>query len=147
MTEPTSATGFTGVRGTALKVYIGLSGLLILAIWAAFIAAGAGVFELNGRNLAAKSFEDQSVLDAHRLIGSLVGLLVLLLLITVIVARPGRNLLIGTIVLFVLAIAQSVFAGIGEDHSWGGALHVFNAGVILVFTFWLHLTSRKVPRA
>ena len=38
---------------------------------------------------------------------------------------------------FVLAfVGQMLFAGIGEDHSWGGGLHVLNAGVILVLAFW-----------
>jgi hypothetical protein len=144
----TSPTPLTGARATAQVIYIGLSGFFIVGVWVAFLLAGAGVFGLNNRDLATKQLEDQSVLDAHRLVGSLLGLVALLLLITVIVARPGRGLVVGTIVLFVLAfVGQELFAGLGEDHRWIGGLHVLNAGVILVLAFWLHLSSRKVPRA
>ena len=144
----TSPTQLTGARATAQVVYIGLTGFFIVGVWVAFFLAGAGVFGLNGHDIATKSLEDQSVLDAHRLVGSLLGLVSLLLVITVIVARPGRNLVVGTVVLFVLAlVGQELFAGIGEDHRWIGGLHVLNGGVILVLAFWLHLSARKVPRA
>jgi tetrahydromethanopterin S-methyltransferase subunit E len=142
----------TGARAKALLAYIGLSGLLILGIWIAFILAGHGVFGLNGHNLdkhaGGKALDKQTVLDAHRAIGSILGLITILVLIAVAIARPGRKLVIWTVVLFLLAaIGQPAFAGIGEDHSWGGALHVLNAGVILVLAFYCHLTARKVPRA
>jgi hypothetical protein len=147
--EPVTAApseALTGARAKALVVYIGLSGLTILAIWLAFALAGLGVFSLAGHNV--HDLDKQGVLDAHRAVGSLIGLLMLLLLIDVLIARPGRNLIIWTAVLFLLAfVGQEAFASIGNDHSWGGALHVVNAGVILVLTFYVHLASRKVPRA
>ncbi|MDX6286321.1 MAG: hypothetical protein QOG53_1806 [Frankiales bacterium] len=151
MTAPATApppSGLTGARSKALLVYIGLTGLFILGIWVAFALAGSGVFGLNHHNLVAKHLDKQTGLDPHRAVGSILGLVGLLMLIAVIVARPGRNLVIGTVAVFLLAgIGQPLFAGIGEDHRWGGALHVLNAGVILVLAFWLHLTARKVPRA
>jgi hypothetical protein len=141
---PTGA--LTGARAKALVAYIGLSGLLILGIWVAFILAGSGVFGLAHHNV--NDLAKQTGLDAHRAIGTILGLIALLQLIAVLVARPGRNLVILTVVLVVLAaIGQPLFAGIGNDHRWGGALHVLNAGVILVLAFWCHLASRKVPRA
>jgi hypothetical protein len=149
MTAPaTTAPGLTGARSKALLVYIGLSGLFILGIWVAFALAGSGVFGLNHHDLATKHLEKQTVLDPHRVVGSLLGIVALLMVITVAIARPGRNLVAGTIGVFLLAgIGQPLFAGIGEDHRWGGVLHVLNAGVILVLAFWLHLSARKVPRA
>ena len=144
----TTATPLTGARSTAQVIYIGLSGFFILGVWVAFFLAGAGVFGLNGKDVKTTALDEQSVLDAHRVVGSLLGLVALLLLITVAVARPGRGLVIGTVVLFLLAfVGQEAFAGVGEDHRWFGGLHVLNAGVILVLAFWLHLSSRKVPRA
>jgi hypothetical protein len=139
-----------GARKNALVAYIALSGLFILGIWVAFFLAGAGVFGLNHQNLTQAKHElgDQSVLDAHRLVGSLLGLVALLMLIAVLVARPGAGLVWGTVAVFLLSfIGQEAFAGVGEDHRWVGGLHVLNAGVILVLAFWLHLASRKVPRA
>jgi hypothetical protein len=129
-----------------LVAYIGLSGLLILGIWVAFFLAGHGVFDLAHHNV--QKLQDQSGLDAHRAIGTILGLVALLQLIAIGIARPGRNLVVLTVVLFLLAgIGQPLFAGIGEDHAWGGALHVLNAGVVLVLAFYVHLASRKVPRA
>jgi hypothetical protein len=154
--EPVSAApagaALTGGRAKALVAFIVLSGLMIVGIWVAFLLAGHGVFGLNEHNLmkssGGKAIEDQTVLDAHRAVGSILGLVSLLMVIAVAIARPGRNLVILTVVLFVLAfVGQELFAGLGEDHSWFGGLHVLNAGVILVLTFYLHLTARKVPRA
>jgi hypothetical protein len=147
MTTPAQ---LTGARRNALVAYIGLSGFFILGVWVAFALAGIGVFGLNHHDLTPKGhyLMDQPVLDAHRLVGTLLGAVALLMLIAVAIARPGRRLVVATVGLFVLAgIGQSLFAGIGEDHRWVGGLHVLNAGVILVFAFWLHLSSRKVPRA
>jgi hypothetical protein len=148
--EATVPTPLTGARGTALVVYIGLSGLFILGVLLAFLLAGHGVFGLNHHNLSAsgKDLDHQKVLDAHRAVGSILGLLALVSLIAVAIARPGRNLIVGQVVLVLLAIVgQEASAGVGKNHSWGGGLHVLDAGIILVLSIWLHLVSRKVPRA
>ena len=141
-----ASTALTGARAKALIAYIGLSGLLILGIWIAFILAGSGVFGLAHHNV--KDLDKQTVLDAHRAIGNILGIVALLQLIAVLIARPGKKLVYLTALLLILAgIGQPLFAGIGNDHRWGGSLHVLNAGVILVLAFWCHLASRKVPRA
>jgi hypothetical protein len=150
MTVPAPAAALTGARAKALIAYIGLSGLFILGVVLAFLLAGHGVFGLNHHDLSASKhhLEDQKVLDAHRAVGTLLGLVALLSLIVVAIARPGRKLVIGQVVLFLLAsVGQEAFAGSGENHSWFGGLHVLNAGVILVLSLWLHLGARKVPRA
>jgi hypothetical protein len=150
MTAPDTAAPLTGARAKALVAYIGLSGLFILGVWLAFLLAGHGVFGLNHHDLTAakQHLQDQKVLDAHRAVGTLLGLVALLSLIAVAIARPGRKLVIGQVVLLLLAAAgQAALAGGGENHSWVGGLHVLNAGIILVLSFWLHLAARKVPRA
>ena len=150
MTEPATTAPLTGARAKALIAYIGLSGLFILGVWLAFLLAGHGVFGLNHHDLTASKhhLQDQKVLDAHRAVGTLLGLIALLSLIAVAIARPGRKLIIGQVVLLLLAaVGQEAFAGGGENHSWLGGLHVLNAGIILVLSFWLHLAARKVPRA
>jgi hypothetical protein len=116
----------------------------------AFLAAGHGVFGLNHHNLKPKNNQlgDQGVLDLHRAIGAILEIVALLVLIAVGIARPGRTLVIWTVVLAVLIIVgQPLLAGIGEDHSWVGGLHVLDAGIILVLSFYVHLALRKVPRA
>lgn len=133
----------TGSRSTALTVYVGLSGFFLLVIYAAFYFAGSGVFGLDGH-----AVKDASVLDVHRVIGEMVaGIVVLLMLVAAIVARPGPTVLWGTVLVFVLTVVgQPIFAGVGEDHRWVGGLHVLNGGVILVVALLLHLAARRVPR-
>jgi len=133
-----------------MVAYIGISGLLILGIWLAFLFAGHGVFGLNHENLKPKGQQlgDQDSLNLHRGIAFVLEIIALLQLIAVLVARPGRKLVIWTVVLAVLIIVvQAALAGIGEDHSWVGGLHVLDGGVILILAFYCHLASRKVPRA
>lgn len=136
----------TGARAKVHVAYIGLTGLLILGIWLAFALAGYGVFALSGRNVT--DLDKQAVLDAHRAVGSILGTITLLVLVTGLIARANSTLIGSTVALFLLAaIGQPVFAGIGDKHSWGGALHVVNAGVVLVLAFYCHLAARKVQRA
>jgi hypothetical protein len=152
MTAPATApppSGLTGARSKALLAYIVLTGLFILGIWLAFFLAGSGVFGLNHHDLtpAKHHLMDQKTLDAHRIVGTLLGLVSILMLIAVLIARPGAKLVWGTVVALLLtAVGQAAFAGIGEDHHVVGGLHVLNAGVILILAFWLHLSARKVPR-
>ena len=154
--EPVAAAAPVGPltrgRKNALIAAIILSGLLILGIWLAFLFAGHGVFGLNHHNLnvnkGGKKLDDQKVLDAHRAVGSILQIVSLLVLIAVGSARPGRRLVILTVVLALLIIiAQPLLAGIGADHSWVGGLHVLDAGIILILSFIVHLGLRKVPRA
>jgi hypothetical protein len=149
---PAATGALTGARKNALIAFIFLSGLLILGIWLAFLLAGHGVFGLNHHNLntskGGKALDKQTILDAHRAIGSLLGIVALLTLIAAAVARPGKKIIYLMAVLFLLiGIGQPLLAGIGEDHSWVGGLHVLNAGIILILAFWVHLAARKVPRA
>jgi hypothetical protein len=151
MTEPeTTAAPLTGARAKAATTYVALSGLFVLGVFVAFLLAGHGVFGLNHHDLSASHHHlpDQKVLDAHRAVGTILGLLALLSVIAIGIARPGRKLVIGQVVLLLLASpGQEAFAGGGESHSWLGGLHVLNAGVILALSIWLHLNARKVPRA
>lgn len=136
VTGATGGDGLRGARAAALTVYIAVSGLLLLGIWAAFFLAGSG--------LLGEGFEDDN-LDPHRVVGHVLGLVALIMLVAVLVARPGRGLVIGTVAIFILTgFAQRLLAE--ADSRWVGALHVLDAGVILVLCFWLHLTARKVPR-
>ena len=152
--EPVAASAttgaLTGARKNALIAAIFLSGLLILGIWLAFLFAGHGVFGLNHHNLKPKNNQlgDQGVLDLHRAIGNILGIVSLLPLIAMAVARPGKRLIYLMALLLILAgIGQPLLAGIGEDHSWVGGLHVLDAGIILILAFIVHLGLRKVPRA
>ena len=143
--ETVPATGLSGTRARMHVAAIGLSGLMILAIWAAFLLAGSGLFGFSHHNVG--DLDHETLLDPHRVVGNIIEVLALLLLLAVLVARPGRNLVWLTLGLFVLAgPVQPILAGVGADHRWVGGLHVLNGGVILALTFWVHLVARKVPR-
>lgn len=89
-----------------------------------FALAGFGAFG---------SFHKERDWDAHETLGSVIGGFTLAVLIAAIVARPGRQPLIGAIVLFVLAgPIQPILANAGKNDSvaWG-ALHAFCGVVIL----------------
>src|SRR5881275_855177 len=92
---PATTGALTGARKNALIAAIFLSGLLILGIWLAFLFAGHGVFGLNHHNLKPKNNQlgDQGVLDLHRAIGNILGIVSLLTLIAMAVARPGKRLI------------------------------------------------------
>ena len=85
-----------------------------------FFLAGLGVF---GDGLGSSDY------DAHRISGSLLTLLALILLILAAIGR--REALAASAVLLVLMIVQSVLAQVGNDASVLAALHPLNGLVIL----------------
>jgi len=106
---------------TAQVIYRYLTALFLADVLLQFFLAGAGVFSA-GPGTAAR---DASTLDPHRMNGSVVMILALLLLIAALVARNGRWK--WALPLLVLTLLQPVLAIAGA----AGGLHVLNAAVIL----------------
>lgn len=92
----------------------------------AFFYAGAGVFGVKG------GVKDASTLDAHRLSGSIVMALGLVLLVTALIAKPAGRATALSAVVFVVSGLQSVWAGLGVDHRYLGGLHTLGALVLAV---------------
>jgi Family of unknown function (DUF6220) len=111
----------TGYRAGALKA-LRWGALLFLVLGAVQIfLAGLGVFDLDGRQLGSSG---ETAFDPHRVNGNIMSAVALLLLILVLVARPGARLIVLTVVLFLLmAVAQPLLAEGGEDQAWVGGLH------------------------
>ena len=132
----TTPTPLTGARAKALVAYIGISGLFILGVWLAFILAGSGVFGLNHQNLSTvhHHLDDQKVLDPHKAVGSILGLLAAVQMLVSFGARPGKRIVIGSVVLFVLAFGAQMGLAHAGNHIAAG-FHVLDAGIILVLSF------------
>ncbi len=125
----TAATaGVSGGRRVALRVahVLGLLSLAAIAVQVGF--AGLGAF--------GASF------DAHRALGMAIPALALLIMIAVLIARPGGRGVLLAVGLAVLAVVQVMLAGLGDNSSeWFGALHAVNALVLI------GLTGRIVAQA
>lgn len=92
----------------------------------AFFYAGAGVFGVTG------AIEDATTLDAHRAAGMIVQLLALILLVTALITKPAGRAITLCVVVFVVSVLQSVWAGLGVDHRYLGGLHTLGAMVLAV---------------
>jgi hypothetical membrane protein len=102
-----------------------------------FLAIGIVAFFLAGLGAFGEGF------DSHRVSGSVLLLLSLIILILAAVGR--REALQQSAVLFGLMILQMVLAVLGEDvSSFFGALHPVNGLLIL---FVAHQTARGLPLA
>jgi len=107
--------------------------LLALAVVVQIGLAGYGAFnaaeKVSDSPINEDMFEDG--FSAHGILGSLIGLGVLLAVIIALLARPGKRTVWLTVLAFGLMILQFVLAGIGSDVPAIGALHPINALVIL----------------
>lgn len=119
----------TGARRAAYQTFRALIAVFTIGTPLMFYLAGAGVFGAKDEGFeAAKSF------DPHAAVGTLLTLVVLLALIAAAIARPGRNLVRSTGLLFLLMVVQNVLGATGADARWVmGGLHPLN-GVLITAT-------------
>jgi hypothetical protein len=143
MTDITSSAGLTGWRATVDRVYGYLIGLYVLAIVVLIFLAGDGIFGDHSAKIA-----DAKSLDPHRALGSILGLVAVVLFLLAVAARVNRATVIGTLVLAVLALAaQPALAGGGESHAWVGGFHVVDGVLILALSVWLAgISHRRTSR-
>lgn len=101
--------------------------------------AGLGVFALEGEELGTP---DETAFDPHRMVGLVMTVVTLLIMIAAALARPGRQVVIMAVVLFLLvAVLQSVLAQAGEDTAFFGGLHaLFGIGSLGLASRLLVLT-------
>ena len=128
----------TSLRQSATAGYRWLTLLFFVAVVVQFLLAGLGVFGIKqGTKLG-----DQSSLDPHRALGSVLILVALILVLLVAVARPTRVVWLPYVVLLVVTILQAVFAAIGGKG--GGALHGLNACAVFGISGYLaHRAFRR----
>jgi hypothetical protein len=125
----------------------------LVVLWLAGVAvtvflAGLGIFETTRTSKLSSSSATKLVesndLDPHRVAGTLLVLLTLLVLIAAGAARANRRQIGMSAAFFVLGVAQMFFAGAGSDSGafWGG-LHVLNAFVLTGLAIGLLLEDRR----
>src|SRR5450432_4490812 len=127
-TTATSTTGLVGWRAAVHRVYRYLIGLYAVAIVVLIFLAGEGIFGDHATKIA-----DAKSLDPHRALGSMLGLVAVVLFLLALAARVNRATVIGSLVLAVLAlVAQPALAGGGESNKWVGGLHIVDGIGIFV---------------
>jgi hypothetical protein len=109
---------------------IALPALLVLFLSLGVVQiflAGLGVFSLDGQQLGSP---DETAFGLHRFVAILMSTVALLVVIAAAVARPGRRVVIMSVVLFLLVfVLQGVLAAAGEDTPIFGGLHaIFGIG-------------------
>jgi hypothetical protein len=118
--------GGPGRRGAAYTLFAGLAALFSIGTIVQFFLAGAGAFGAKD-----EGYEKAGSFDPHAAVGSILTVVALLLLIAAAVARPSRNLVIASGLIFVLMILQNVLGATGADARWvTGALHPVNGLII-----------------
>jgi uncharacterized protein DUF6220 len=126
-------------------IMLWMAGLLVTVF-----LAGLGVFETTKTSKltsGSTKLVESNDLDPHRLAGSLLILLALLILIAGVVARDSSRQLRMSIVFGVLAVVQMFLAGAGSDSGafWGG-LHVVNAFALTGLGFGLLAETTRILR-
>ena len=121
MTDEARVVTLTGFRAGALQAFRRGTMLFLLLGAVQIFLAGLGVFDLDGETLGSSG---ETAFDPHRLNGDIMSAVALLLLILVLLARPGTRLIVEAVVLLLLmAVGQPLLASGGEDQAWLGGLH------------------------
>jgi hypothetical protein len=118
----------TGGRRTTFTIAKALTALFVLGVVVNFFLAGLGTFGVKGHIDDEKA---TSSFDPHRMVGSILTLISLLVLVFVAIARPGGRALKLAGALFVLMILQNVLAATGTSTHVLGAFHALNGLLIL----------------
>lgn len=130
-TEPAS----TGRRPAMLVFHWALAAFLLLLAVQIFLA-GLGAFR-------TEAVGADSAFAAHRTFGFALGGAALVILVLALVARAGGASVAGAAALVVLiGFAQSLLAGLADDHALFGGLHAFDGLAIIGIAAWLWARSR-----
>jgi hypothetical protein len=125
----------TGRRPAMLVFHWALAAFLLLLAVQIFLA-GLGAFR-------TEAMGADSAFAAHRALGFSLGAVALVILVLALVARAGRAAITGAAALVVLTnLAQSLLAGLADDHALFGGLHAFDGLAIIGIAAWLWARSR-----
>jgi hypothetical protein len=128
----------TSLRQSATAGYRWLTLLFFVAVVVQFFLAGLGVFDIQPGHV----LDNQTSLDPHRALGSVMIVVAIVILLLVALARPTRVVAVPYTVLLVCTILQAVFAGIGGKA--GGGLHGLNACAVFGVSGYLaHRAFRR----
>lgn len=121
------------------QVYAYLSGLFVLAVLVQVFLAGVGVFGDHAAQVAnASSF------DPHRALGTVLGVVAVVLFLVALAARESRRTVVGALLLAALAMAaQPALANGGDSNKWVGGFHAIDGMLILLISVWLAGTAHR----
>jgi hypothetical protein len=129
----------TGLRRVAQTGYRWLLlAFLVLGAVQIFLA-GLGAFRIDNLGVSA-----DTAFAPHRAVGFAMAGVALLILVLALIARPGVRAVSGSVVLFLLvALVQSLLAGLADNTVWFGGLHALDGLAILAIAAFLYLAARR----
>jgi hypothetical protein len=140
------------IKRNATTVHLYLVGLWLVGLVVTVFLAGLGVFEVTKTSKLAKDTSTKLVeannIDPHRIAGSLLVLVTLLVLVAAGWARTSKRQLWMSAVFFVLGVVQLILAGAGSDSGAAfGGLHVLNAFILTGLAIGLLMDDRRALAA
>lgn len=123
MTDTSTRPARSGLVTGARWALLALAGLFVLGAFAQFFLVGVSFFD------------DATRWSDHANLGHMLGLLPYVMWIPAALGRAGARVILGTLLLFVLFMAQYAFIEI--DNSTAHAFHPLNGAVMLVLAFWI----------
>ncbi len=130
-TQAPAAAGYRATFATITRILAMVTGTLAVI---QFALAGYGTFS---------AFNHHRGFGPHELVGTIIGVVTLLVLIAALVAHINGRIMGWAVGLFLMAgPIQPVLANIGKHHAWVGALHALVGIGILAACFVLSLKQR-----
>lgn len=137
--ETEGVPAMAGWRVTVDHVYNYLIGLFFVGVLAQVFLAGVGVFGDHASKVA-----NASSLGPHRALGTILGLVAVVLFLVALAARINRSTVLGALALGVLTMAaQPILANGGDNNKWVGGLHALDGMLILLLSLWLTAAAHR----
>ena len=115
-----------------------LLAFLVLGAVQIFLA-GLGAFRIDNLGVSG-----DTAFAPHRAVGFAMGGVALFILVLALIARPGVRAVIGSALLFLLAVlVQSLLASLADNTVWFGGLHALDGLAILGIAAFLYLAARR----
>ena len=129
----------TGLRRAAQTGYRWLLlAFLVLGAVQIFLA-GLGAFRIDNLGVSG-----DTAFAPHRAVGFAMAGVALFILVLALIARPGVRAVMGSALLFLLAVVvQSLLAGLADNTVWFGGLHALDGLAILGIAAFLYLAARR----
>ena len=109
-----------------LQVHAAAAWLFVASIVVQVFLIGAAIRELGGSN----------DFSTHMNVGYSIGVIVLAVLVTAVVARAGRNAISTSLGLLILYVVQTSLPGFKGSFPWVSALHPVLALILFTMAVW-----------
>jgi hypothetical protein len=144
----TVVAGATEAGGSRRRAHAGYRWLLVVFLVAGGVQiflAGFGVFHLHAYGLDATAGD--SALTPHRVLGSVMAGIALLIVAFAVAARSGgRAIGLAVVLLAMTSLVQSLLAGLADDHAVYGGLHALDGLAIIAIAGYLLYSATRTRR-